>query len=180
MDVISDCDTCKNESTLRRKSKKVVRATFQRLLQSPRQCDREILLALIRRVFHLSYKLRCCKKIFGLEKSHNNAREKIRWFFSLAFDIANKLQTHLSVFQEINFLEGEENQNPKRNTEIYLFSGFENGIFSRLRTEIENWKICHRPSLAVYLKIFLSSVCIRILICSLRSLVRPPTLPTRA
>ena len=55
----------------------------QRLLQSVRQCDREILLALMRRVFHLSYKLRCCKKIFVLEKSHNNAREKIRWFFRL-------------------------------------------------------------------------------------------------
>ena len=83
MDVISVCNTCKDKGTLRRKSKKVVRATFQRLLQSPRQCDREILLALIRRVFHLSYKLRCCKKIFDLEKSHNNAREKIRWFFRL-------------------------------------------------------------------------------------------------
>ena len=83
MDVISVCDSCKNESTLRRKSKEMVRATFQRLLQSPRQCDREILLALMRRVFHLSYKLRCCKKIFVLEKSHNNAREKIRWFFRL-------------------------------------------------------------------------------------------------
>ena len=98
MDVISVCDSRKNESILRRESKKMVRATFQRLLQSVRQRDREILLALIRRVSHLSYKLRCCKKIFGLEKSHNNAREKIRWFFSLVFDIANKLLTHLSVF----------------------------------------------------------------------------------
>ena len=49
--------------------------------------------------------------------------------FSLVFDIANKLLTHLSVFKEINFLKGEENQNSKRNTEIYLLSGFDNGIF---------------------------------------------------
>ena len=53
------------------------RATFQRLSQSARQCDREILHAL-RRVFHLSHKLRRYKKIFGLEKSHNSEREKMR------------------------------------------------------------------------------------------------------
>ena len=100
MDVISVCDTCKDESTLRRKSKKVVRATFQRLLQSPKQCDREILLALIGRVFHLSYKLRCCKKIFGLEKSHNNARgKKYDGFF--AWLISPISCWHVSQFSRI-------------------------------------------------------------------------------
>ena len=39
--------------------------------------------------------------------------------------------------------------NTERKTESYVFSGF-----SRLRTKIKNWKICHRPILAVYLKDF--------------------------
>ena len=30
------------------------------------------------RVFYLSHKLRRCKKIFGLEKSHNSEREEMR------------------------------------------------------------------------------------------------------
>ena len=39
--------------------------------------------------------------------------------------------------------------NTERKTESYVFSGF-----SRLRTKIKNWKICHRPILTVYLKDF--------------------------
>ena len=52
------------------------------------------------------------------------------------------------------FLEDEGNQYTKRKTESYIFSGFGVSIFSA-EMKIENWKICHWPILAVYLKDFL-------------------------
>ena len=51
------------------------------------------------------------------------------------------------------FLEREENQTTERKTESYVFSGFGNGILTA-ENENENWKICHRPILTVYLKDF--------------------------
>ena len=46
----------------------------------------------------LSYKLRCYTRISSSEKSDNNTREKIRYFFSRVFDIANQLLTRHSPF----------------------------------------------------------------------------------
>ena len=43
------------------------------------------------------------------------------------------------------FLEEKDNQNTKRKNESYEFS-------IQLRTKIDNWNICHRLLLAVYLK----------------------------
>ena len=45
--------------------------------------------------YHLSDKLQCYTGISGLEKSRNNTRENIRYFFTCV-DIANQLLTHHS------------------------------------------------------------------------------------
>ena len=60
---------------------------------------------------------------------------------------------HLADSDVQTFLEREEKQNAERKTEKYVFGDFGDGIFSRLRTKIHNWKICQRPILAVYPKI---------------------------
>ena len=100
MDVNSVCNTCKNESILERKSKKVVRATFQKSLQSARRCDGEILLALIR-VFY-SYSFIHFDDIQGFSASALRkaitARVKKYDSFSHVFDIANQLPTSHSLF----------------------------------------------------------------------------------
>ena len=41
-------------------------------------------------IYHLSHKLRCYTGISGSEKSRNNTREKISYFFTCV-DIANQL-----------------------------------------------------------------------------------------
>ena len=75
----------------------------------------------------------------ALRKAVKNTSEKIRYFF---FTILNR-KSFFGIFPDcsfkkimknpyrlptVTFLEGEENQNTKRKTESYVFSGFDNGI----------------------------------------------------
>ena len=60
---------------------------------------------------------------------------------------------HLTDSDVQTFLDREENQNTERKTEKKYFVALLMESFSRLRTKIHNWKICHGPFLAMYPRI---------------------------
>ena len=73
---------------------------------------------------------------------------------------------HLADSDVQTFLEREENQNADRKTEKYVFGDFGDGIFSRMRTKIHNWKICHRPILACIRKFCILKIMPMVCFCS--------------
>ena len=100
--------------------------------------------------WHVTRLSRHLVRLINERKSLHHSQSKVfcRNFFGLWL-LNTKKSVSFTNSDVQSFLEGEENQNTERKTESYVFSGF-----SRLKTKIKNWKICHKPILAVYLKDF--------------------------
>ena len=120
-------------------------------------------------IYHINHGV--IEGFLALRKAVTTHVKKYRIFLRL-FDIANQLLTRHSYFAPLGQVDertakpspscrqwrsnfprkGRKPKCGKKNRK-YVFDDFGDGIFSRLRTKIHNWKICQWPILAVYPKI---------------------------